>query len=207
MKKPYLLTLSILLLAGSIIANPIAPNVINNYNDIDLDFVRTRYFEINNWRPIHIEGSFKSLKWIPPYQYKERLKTIGFDVNEYHVLQFTMKEKDDFHYAFPILLFKTKSGDLTELDRLTEDEHIGVYGRFFNLKKSEYAIEVDMLETINKGGHDRDILLNAMVPPTFTPTATVTNTPGPNLFQKIGNWVNPKETATPTGTTTPGPNR
>ena len=217
MKKPYLLTLSVLLLAGSIIANPInpriahpiPPEIINSYEDMDVDFMRTRYFEIHDWRPIHFEGVYKSKKWIPPYQYKERLSEIGFDVNDYHVLQFTMKEKDDYHYAFPVLLFKTKAGDLTELDQLDDlaPVRVGIYGRFFNLKKSEYAVEVDLVETIEKGGHFRDILLDARVAPTFTPTATITNTPGPNIFQKIGNWVNPKETATPTGTTTPGPNR
>ncbi len=207
MKKLYFITLFGILLTGSIIANPIPTNFVLNYDVIDLDFLRTRYFEIKNWRPIQFEGTFSSYKWIPPYQYKERLSEIGFNVNQYHVVQFTIKEKDDFHYVFPICLFKTNAGDLNELDQLVKGDRIMVYGRFFNLKKSENAVEVDAIETIKKGGHDRNILLNAMVAPTFTPTVTVTNTPGPNLFQKLNNWVNPKETPTPTGTTTPGPNK
>ncbi len=208
MKKIYFTALFVLLAAGSLLlAKPAEDYFISNYDIMDLDFLRTRYTEINNWRPIQIDGLFTSLKWIPPYQYKERLTSIGFDVSQYHVLQFTLKEKDDFHYSFPILLFKTKAGDLAELDQLATGERMVVYGRFFNLKKSEYALEVDLIETVKKGGHDRRVLVDARVAPTFTPTATITNTPGPNIWKKFMDKVNPKETATPTGTITPEPGK
>lgn len=208
MKKLCFLVLLCLLATGSfLLAKPSEDYYVPKYEIMDMDFLRTHYNEINDWRDIHIEGLFKSFKWIPPYQYKERLKGIGFNVDQYHVLQFTLKEKDDFHYGFPILLFKTQAGDLNELDQLTVGDHIALYGRFFNLQKSEYAMEVDILETVKKGGHDRRILVDARVAPTFTPTATITNTPGPNIFQKLMEKVNPKETATPTGTLTPEPGK
>ncbi len=127
MKKLYFIALFGLLLTGSIIANPIPPNFVLNYDVIDLDFLRTRYFEIQNWRPIQFEGIFSSYKWIPPYQYKERLSEIGFNVDQYHVVQFTIKEKDDFHYVFPICLFKTNTGDLNELDQLVKGDRMMVY--------------------------------------------------------------------------------
>jgi len=204
LKKLYFTTLFGLLLTGSILlAKPAEEFNMAQYEIMDLDFLRTHYNEINNWRQIQIDGTFSSLKWMPPYQYKERLSAIGFDVNQYHVLQFGLKESDDFHYGFPLLLFKTQAGDLTELDQLEKGERVTLYGRFFNLAKSEYAMEVDVLETVKKGGHDRRILVDARVAPTFTPTATITNTPGPNLWQKVYYKINPKETATPTGTITP----
>ena len=210
MKKLYFITLFSLLTTGSILlAKPAGDYFVSNYEIMDLDFLRTHYNEINDWRPIQIDGTFTSLKWIPPYQYKERLSDMGLDVNQYHVLQFTLKEKDDFHYGFPILIFKTQAGDLTELDQLSTGERVVIYGKFFNLKKSEYAIEVDIVERVRKGGHDRaingvsNVLVDARVAPTFTPTVTITNTPGPNLWQKVYYKINPKESATPTGTITP----
>ncbi len=206
LKKLYISALFSILLSGSILlAKPAEDYYISNYDIINLDFLRTHYNEINSGRAIQFDGTFTSLNWIAPYQYKERLADIGFDVNQYHVLQFSLKEKDDYHYGFPILLFKTQAGDLTELDQLSAGERITLYGKFHKLKKSEYAIEVDILETVKKGGHDRQILVDARVAPTLTPTPTITNTPGPNLFQKMYYKINPKETATPTGTITPQP--
>ena len=211
MKKPYFITLSVLLLAGSIIAKPAPDYYVNKYEIMDLDFLRSRYFEINNARPIQVEGSFTSLKWIQPYLYKERMKAIGFDVDRYHILQFSLREKDEFHYSFPVLFFHQEVGDLKELEQLYKGERVVIYGRFYNIKKSEYAIDVDLIETVEKGGHERNLLVDSRLAPTMTPTATITNTPGPglwkrmNLVQRVGNLINPKETITPTGTITPGP--
>ena len=148
----------------------------------------------------------------------ERLSAIGYDVRNYNLLQFTLKEKDDFHYSFPILLVHTSVGELKELEQLTPGNNLTIYGKFYNLKKSEYAMEADILELENiktrvniqgtpfyaNEGHDRQMLLDARVSPTATPTATVTPTPPPSLWQKVNNLVNPKETTTPTGTVTPG---
>lgn len=204
MKKIYTLLLFLALgAAGSIVAKPAPDHYIARYDIMDLDFLRSRYTEINNGRPIQIDGLFKSLKWIPPHTYKERLNNIGFNVGKYHVLQMTLKEHDDFHYSFPVLLFHTEVGDLQELEQLEKGDRVVIYGRFYNLKQSEYALEVDYIETLKKGGHNRDLLLESHVNPTFTPTWTITNTPGPNLWQKLNNKFNPKETPTPTGTITP----
>jgi hypothetical protein len=221
-KKIYICLFLSLVVTGSIVAMPAADYFISKYEVMDLDFLRTHYFEIDNGRAIQTEGYFSSYKWIPPFQYKERLNEIGFNVEQYNILQFTIKEKniqtprsqkddpsdvDEIHYAFPILLFQTQAGDLHELEQLKDGDRIVIYGKFFNLKKSDYALEVHLIETIKKGGHDRDILIDARIPETPTPTATITATPGPNLWQRVSNMVNPKETATPVVTTTPGPKK
>jgi hypothetical protein len=208
LKKIYILILAFNLTLGSfLMAKPSNDFYISNYEVIDLDFLRTHYQEIENGRPIQFEAHFSSYKWLKPFDYKERLGLIGFNANDYNLLQMTLKEKDDFHYSFPILLFHSQIGELREFEQLTKGERVKVYGRFFNLKKSEYAIEADVIETIQKGGHDRAVLVDGRLAPTWTPTATVTNTPGPNLWQRINNAVNPKETATPTGTVTPEPGK
>lgn len=203
MKKFYLGALIVLLAAGTIVARPIPDEYVSHYSDIDLDFIRTHYLSINNGRPIRIDGAFNSYTWLKPYKYKQSLQDIGFDVEKYNLVQFSIKEKDDFHYSFPILFFHSEAGDLTELEQLKKGERVAIYGRFYNVKKSEWAMEVDLVETIQKGGHDRDVLINGLVDPTLTPTPTFTFTPGPNLFQKVNNLINPKESPTPTGTITP----
>jgi len=187
-----------------------------NYDIIDLDFLRTRYYEINNGRPIQIECYYKSKTWLEPFAYKERLRLIGLNVDNYNLLQVSLKEKDDYHYAFPILMFHTQTGDLKELDQLIEGDRIIIYGRFYNLKKDDFAIEVDVIDQFNAnrinksvtfgqntGGHDQSILLDARVSPTPTPTATITPTPGPSILQRVKDVVMPKETPTATGTITP----
>lgn len=219
MKKAALLTaFSILLLAGTLIAQSESRSYISNYEVMDLDFLRTHYTQINNGRPIQIEGTFDAYKWLQPYDYKSRLLRIGDNVEDYNLVQMTLKEKDDFHYSFPILLFHTGTGDLQQLDQLYKGLHVTLYGRFYNLKESEYAIAVDVLEVnqvsthvdpvgtpvFKLGGHDTVLLVDGFVSPSPTPTATITATPQPNLWQKITNMVNPKETTTPTGTVTPG---
>jgi hypothetical protein len=224
-KKIYFSAALLLLLAAGLAAKPAPDYYLAKYELMDLDFLRTHYFEINNGRQIQFEGRFSSFKWIPPFQYKERLGAIGFNVNQYHLLQFTLKEieggmpvdlsmGDNVHYSFPILMFHTQAGDLTEFDQLNKGDRVVIYGRFYNLKKSEYVIEADLFETIKKGGHDRDLLLDSRVAPTPTPTPTVTPTPGPNVlvktgrftagvWKKVSNMVNAKETVTPTGSVTP----
>jgi hypothetical protein len=208
-----------LLSAGSIIVATPAPDYfISNYEIMDLDFLRTHYTEINDGRPMQITGRFMSYKWLQPYMYEERLRSIGYNVHDYNLLQFTLKEKDDFHYSFPILLVHSSVGDLHELDQLSKGLKLVVFGKFYNLKKSEFALEADLIEVADAekrinlvgtpvfedGGHDREILLDARVAPTPTETPTVTPTPPPSLWQKISNTINPKETITPTGTVTPG---
>src|SRR5579885_1202664 len=148
-------------MAGMLAAKPAPDDYISQYDIMDLDFLRSHYTEINNGRPIQVTGYFSSLKWLQPYEYKYRLSPLGLDVENYNPIQMTLKEKDDFHYSFPILLFHSQAGDLHELKDLTEGEEVVIYGNFFKLKKSEYAIEVGLIETVNKGGHDRDILLDA----------------------------------------------
>lgn len=219
-KKRHLLALGGLLLAGSLLALPADNEYISKYEHIGLDFLRSHYFEVNNARPIQVTGYYSSSKWLSPYLYDERLKKIGFSSSQFNILQFSLREVDPFygkvqegktpqdyssaHYSFPILLFPTQAGDLNELGQLQEGDRIVIYGQFYNMPKSEYAIEVHLIETVKKGGHDRDVLLDCRLTPTMTPTATITPTPGPNLFQKVMNKINPKETTTPNATTTPG---
>ena len=204
MKKILFLSLLMVLITSVVVVAKPAPDYfISNYDIMDLDFLRTNYTDINNKRPIQIDGYFKSYHWKSPFIYRERLKAIGFDINNYNVVELELKEKDDFHYSFPILLFHTEAGDLHELESLTPGERVVIYGQFYNLKKSEYAMFVDLIETVQKGGHDRDILIDSRIPFTPTPSPTVTPTPGPNLWQKVNNYINPKETGTPTGTVTP----
>ena len=217
-KAAFFTAFSIILLAGSLIAQSVSREFISKYETMDLDFLRSHYTEINNGRPIKIEGDFSSFHWLEPYEYKSRLSRIGLDVRNYNLVQMSLKETDDFHYSFPILLFHIGSGDLHELDELAKGIRVALYGKFLKLKDSEYALEVDVLEVANvsirvdavgtpvlrTGGHDRLILLDGRVSPSPTPTPTVTPTPQPSLWQKVTNMVNPKETITPTGTITPG---
>jgi hypothetical protein len=218
-KKAALSTaLTILLLAGTLIAQSDPRAYISDYETMDLDFLRSHYTEINNGRPIKIEGFFSSYKWLQPYEWKARLTRIGLDSNDYNLIQMTLKENDDFHYSFPILLFHSGAGNLNELERLYQGIKVAVYGRFYKLRESEYAIQVDVVEVANVsthvdpvgtpvfkiGGHDRIILLDGRVSPSPTPTFTITPTPQPSLWQKVNNMINPKETITPTGTVTPG---
>jgi len=218
-KKAALLSaFAILLAAGTLVAQSDSRSFISNYETMDLDFLRTHYTEINNGRPIKIDGVFSSYKWLQPYDYQSRLNRVGMDARNYNLAQVSLKEADDLHYSFPILLFHTATGDLHELDELAKGIKVSLFGRFYNLKDSEYALEVDVLEVadvsmrvdpvgtpaLRTGGHDRILLIDGRVSPSPTPTATVTPTPPPSLWQKVSNMVNPKETTTPTGTVTPG---
>jgi hypothetical protein len=179
------------------------PYYFSNYREMDLEFLRSHYTEINNGRAIQIDARFLDFKWKSPFQYQEALNLDGLDVNRYHVLQFTLKEKDDFHYplyVFPVFLFPVHAGDLEDLQGLSSNQRIAVYGRFYNLKNSEFAIAVDVIETINKGGHDRTVLLDTRLAPTPTPADIPTPTPGPGIWKRLKSMMNP--TPTPTGTVT-----
>lgn len=219
MKKAALLTtFAILLATGTLVAQSESRSFISNYETMDLDFLRTHYTEIDNGRPIKVEGNFSSYHWLQPYDYQSRLHRVGLDIHNYNLVQVSLKEMDDLHYSFPILLFHTATGDLHELDELAKGIRVSIFGKYYKLKDSEYALEVDVLEVadasvrvdpvgtpaLRMGGHDRIMLIDGRVSPSPTPTPTVTPTPQPNLWQKINNLVNPKETITPTGTVTPG---
>lgn len=199
----YLLPFFLLSFATSLLADDPTPDFyFTHYEITDLDFIRQYYYQIENGRMIQFDGRFSSYAWEKPFEYREKLRSIGLNASQYNVLKFTIKENDDVHYSFPIMLFATQAGDLNELTSLSPEDHIAVYGKFFNLENSEYAIEVHIIETIKKGGHDREMLLDSRIPPTPTPTETVTPTPGPNLFDRLKILVNPP-TEQPTGTTTP----
>ena len=131
----------------------------------------------------------------------------------------SLKEKGGLNFAFPTLMFHSQTGDLNELKQLVKGDKVVIYGRFYNLKKSDFSVEVDVVEKLDAdridrgvtvreytGGHDRTILLDARVSPTPTPTATVTPTPGLSVWKRINNLVSPKETVTVTGTVTPDAN-
>ncbi len=198
--KPILFLL-LSLMAAPLWADPTPDFYFTQYEMTNFDFLRQYYYEVENGRMIQSEGSFSSYEWKKPFEYREKLKAAGLNVDQFNLLKFSIKEKDDLHYSFPLLLFPVQTGDLSELNALKPGERIAIYGKFFDLDKSEYAIVVHVIETVQKGGHDRDILIDARVAPTPTPTATVTPTPGPTLWDKVKNAVNPKEV--PTGTVTP----
>ncbi|HJT24600.1 MAG TPA: hypothetical protein VJ873_08480, partial [bacterium] len=150
MKKAALLSaFAVLLLAGTLIAQSVSREFISNYETMDLDFLRSHYTEINNGRPVKIEGDFSDFHWLEPYEYKSRLHHAGLDVRNYNLVQMSIKETDDFHYSFPILLFHTATGDLHELDELAKGIKVAIYGKYYQLKDSEYAIDVDVLEVAN----------------------------------------------------------
>ncbi len=203
LKKLCFLTLLLMTIPLLIRAQAPGDYYFANYEIIDLDFLRTQYYKINDGRPIQFEGYFKSKTWLEPFAYKERLRLIGFDVDKYNLVQFGLKEKDGYHYTFPVLMFHSLTGDLKELDQLAEGDRIVIYGRFYNLKKADFALEVDAIDTIKKGGHAQAMLIDGRISPTPTPSPTPTDTPGPTVWQKISNLVSPKETATVTGTVTP----
>lgn len=202
MKKLCFLAL-LLLFCSSVHAQKAGDYYFQNYDIIDLDFLRTHYYEINNGRAIQFESKFQSIKWLDPYAYKERLNLIGLDSDKYNLLQFCLREMDNYHYTFPVLMFHNQVGDLDQLKQLAPGDEVIVYGRFYNLKKADFAIEVDVIDTIKKGGHEQDMVLDARVSPTATPSDTPTNTPGPSLWQRANDLINPPVTATPTGTITP----
>ena len=199
----YLLPFFLLSFTACLLAYDPTPDFyFTHYEITDLDFIRQYYYQIENGRMIQFDGHFSSYAWEKPFEYREKLRSIGLNASRYNVLKFIIKENDDVHYSFPIMLFATQAGDLNELTSLSPGDHISVYGKFFNLENSEYAIEVHIIEIIKKGGHDREMLLDSRIPPTPTPTETVTPTPGPNLFDRLKILVNPP-TEQPTGTTTP----
>jgi hypothetical protein len=203
----FLVSLVGCLLAGAFVAMAAKDHYISNYEVIDLDFLRTHYTEIENGRVIQFDAYFSSYKWLQPYELKQRLSLVGLNIKQYNAIQMSLKQKDDLHYSFPILLFQADAGELKELEQLTKGVRVKIFGKFFKLKDSEYAIETDLIETIKKGGHEQSLLIDARMTPTFTPTFTFTSTPGLSLFQKINNMVNPKETITPTSTATPEPSK
>lgn len=176
-----------------------------HYEDIRLDFLRTQYSQINNGRPIRIEGYYKGVHWKSPIAYKERLEKIGFDVNKYNVLEMSLKELDNIHFAFPVILVQSSIGDLHELNNLVDGQKVALYGKYYKLEKSEYALELEVLEgtSPSRGSHEVGIVLDARVAFSPTPTPTVTSTPQPSLYQKVNNWINPKESPTPGSTETP----
>jgi hypothetical protein len=176
-----------------------------HYEDMRLGFLRTRYTQINDGRPMRIEGYFKGYQWKSPTAYRERLAKAGLNVEKYNVLEMNLRELDNVHFSFPILLVQTQTGDLHELSNLIEGQKVALYGKYYKLEKSEYAFELDVLEgtSPSRGSHEVGIVLDARVAFSPTPTPTVTATPKPNVFQQVNNWINPKESVTPGSTTTP----
>jgi len=201
--KPILALLACLTaLPLALLADPTPDFYFTQYEVTNFDFLRQYYYEVENGRMIQSEGSFTSYEWKKPYEFREKLKAVGLNVDQYNLVKFSIQEKDGLHYAFPLLLFPVQTGDLSELQSLKPGERIALYGKFFDLDKADYAIVVHVMETVQKGGHDRQILIDARVAPTPTPTCTPTPTPGPTLWDKLKSMANPTEV--PTGTVTPG---
>jgi hypothetical protein len=174
-----------------------------NYTRTEIWFLNQHYNEINNGRMIRIEGIYQGHEWKKPYAYRERLKAIGKDVRDYNILKFSIRELDGVNYTFPVILVWSKKETLPELGDLKKGRRIALYGQFYKLKDSDYALELHVLETIDKGGSKVELLLDGRMPLTPTPTVTPTPTPGPSLWMRIQKKLKFKETPQPTGTVTP----
>jgi len=174
-----------------------------NYTPTEIWFLNEHYSGIENGRMIRIEGIFQSLEWKKPFAFRERFKAIGKDVRTYNVLQMSLREKDGVNFAFPVLMVWAEKGALPELTSLQKGRRVALYGHFYNLKASEYALELHAVETIDKGGRKVETVFDGRMPPTPTPTVTVTPTPGPSLWKKIQKKIKYRETPQPTGTVTP----
>jgi len=198
-----LLPFCLLSFTAVLLADPAPDYFFTQYEITDLDFIRQYYYQIENERMVQFEGHFSSYEWKKPFEYREKLKAVGLNVAQYNILKFILKENDDLHYSFPLLLFPTQAGDLNELNGLVPGDRVVIYGKFYNLEKSEYAVVVHVIETVRKGGHDREVLIDSRLPATPTPTVTVTPTPAPSLLDRFKSLVNPP-TEQPTGTVTPG---
>lgn len=173
------------------------------YTPTEIWFLKQHYQEIENGRMIRLDGLYQSHEWKKPYAYHERLKAIDRNVKDYNILQISLREWEGVRYAFPILLVSAEKGSLSELDALKKGQRVALYGYFFNLKNSEYALELHVMETIGKGGSQIKLLLDSRLPPTPTPTITPTPTPAPSLWKKVQKWTKIRQTPEPTGTVTP----
>ncbi len=178
------------------------------YTLTELWFLNQHYTEIENNRLIRIEGLYQDHQWKKPYAYQESLKALGLNIRDYNVLQFSIRETGGVNFAFPLVLVWAEKGALPELTNLQKGRKIALYGRFLNLKDSEFAIELHVMETIDKGGRQVQVLLDTRMPPTPTPTITPTPTPGPNLWQKLQKKlksVQAQGTVTPEAVPNPAP--
>lgn len=174
-----------------------------NYTPTEIWFLNQHYHEIENGRMIRVDGIYQGHQWKKPFAYYERMKAIGRDFSEFNVLQISLREWEGVRYAFPILLVSAAKGTLSELDSLKKGQRVALYGYFFNLKDSEYSLELHVLETVDKGGSQSRVLLDSRMPPTPTPTVTPTPTPAPSLWKRVQKWTRIKQTPEPTGTVTP----
>lgn len=202
--RKFLFIVCMACMALPVVAKPAADFYFEGYESVSVEYLREHYTEMSNARKISFEGGFKSLEWLPLYQYQRQLKDAGLNIQEFNVIKFTVQEDaDSIHYVFPILLFRAAKGNLSEFKDLPVGTHLVFNGTFYTLKNDEWALVVDTIERIDGGGVEKSLLSDYRVPPTPTPTATITPTPGPNVFQRVWSKVNPKETATPSGTITP----
>jgi hypothetical protein len=174
-----------------------------NYAFTKIEFLNQNYTEIENGRMIRIDGIYQNHEWKKPYAYRERLKAIGKDIRNYNILQFSIREADGVNYSFPIVLVWLEKGFLPELNDLKKGRRVALYGQFYYLKDSDYALELHVLETIDKGGRKVEMLLDGRMPPTPTPTVIPSPTPGPSLWKRIQKKLKLRETPQPAGTVTP----
>jgi hypothetical protein len=203
LRLPILFVLA--LSAAASVARPAPDLYFTHYTRTELWFLNQHYTEIENGRMIRIEGVYQGHEWKKPFAFRERMKAIDKDVRNYNVLQMSLRELDGVNYAFPILLVWTEKGALPELETLHKGQRVALYGHFYNLKASEYALELHVLETVDKGGRQVDVLLDGRMPATPTPTVTPTPTPGPSLWKRVQKRLKIGATPQPTGTVTPEP--
>jgi hypothetical protein len=194
----------LLALSGFVSAQTMPPKIyVDDYAIFPLPLLNRNYEKIPHGTSIQFNAYFHSYHWEQPFKYIERLKVFHMDAENFNFIQMVLKNSiRGLRYYFPILMFNSAMGHLHQLRKLKPKEGITVYGKFYNLPDSEYAILVDVIETFQNGGNNRKKLLDFRLPLTPTPTCTVTPTPGPSLWQRILNHLHPP-TATPTPTVTP----
>jgi hypothetical protein len=186
-------------------SKPAADFYFEGYEPVKLSYVREYYDKIEDGRRIRVEGWFKSYEWHKLYEYQQKLKGVGLNHKEFQVVKLALREDgpQDVRYSFPVLLCRAAKGDTSELKNMKVGQKLAVYGTFFNLRDSDWALVVDVVEAIDRGGFEKYLISDYRVPSTPTPTATPTPTPGLGLFTVLMNKINPKESPTPTGTWNP----
>lgn len=173
------------------------------YTPTTLQFFWRNYTDIEDGRHVRLEGDYQGFRWVKPFRYQEKLNRIGLSVEDYHLLEFTLKDELGLQYAFPLMLFPVSRPPFRDLETLTKGSRVAVYAVYRRLPGPDPALRADVIEWIGKGGHRRGILYDGRTPPTPTPTPTVTPTPGPSLWKRAVRLFHPEPTPTPTGTWTP----
>lgn len=174
------------------------------YTPTTPDFLEAHYGELEDGRKISIRGKYESFGWVKPYRYQEKLRRIGLDVSDWHLLEIMLRKVHvETPYLLPVALFPIDKPPMEDLRGIEKGDTVVVYGVFRKLPGPEPAIQVHVVERRPKGTNLRFLQYDGRLAPTPTPTPTVTPTPKPSLWQKTVRFFKPLPTPTPTGTWVP----